>query len=241
MARPLEALSSIAQIQECVVACTRCPRLVTYLQQVAEQKVRRFRHETYWAKPVPSFGDPQARLLILGLAPAAHGGNRTGRSITGDRSGEWLYGALHAHGFASQPTATHRDDGLTLHDCFIAQVLHCAPPANKPERQEIQNCQPYLLAELRLLTHVQVIVPLGHLAFDVYLRACQHLSMPLPVPRPRFGHGQLCRLPNGLTLLPSYHPSQQNTSTGRLTRAMLDQIFATARRVLETSQAVQGH
>ncbi len=230
MTRPLETLSSIAQIQECVVACTRCPRLVTYLQQVAEQKVRRFHHETYWAKPVPSFGDPQARLLILGLAPAAHGGNRTGRSFTGDR----------AHGFASQPTATHRDDGLKLHDCFIAQVLHCAPPANKPERQEIQNCQPYLLAELRLLTNVQVIVPLGHIAFDVYLRVCQSLSIPLPVPRPRFGHGQLCRLPNGLTLLPSYHPSQQNTSTGRLTRAMLDQIFATARRVLETSQTVQG-
>jgi uracil-DNA glycosylase family 4 len=183
---------------------------------------------------VPSFGDPQARLLILGLAPAAHGGNRTGRSFTGDRSGEWLYGALHAHGFANQPTATHRDDNLRLHDCFIAQVLHCAPPANKPERQEIHNCQPYLLAELRLLTNVQVIVPLGGIAFDAYLRACKHLSMPVPVPRPRFGHGQLCRLPNGCTLLPSYHPSQQNTSTGRLTRPMLDQIFATARRLLET-------
>lgn len=236
MAQPLETLSSIAQIQERVVACTLCPRLVTYLQHIATQKVRRFRHETYWARPVPSFGDPQARLLILGLAPAAHGGNRTGRSFTGDRSGEWLYGALHAYGFASQPTATHRDDGLRLHDCFIAQVLHCAPPVNKPERQEIHNCQPYLLAELRLLTNVQVIVPLGHIAFDAYLRACQHLSIPLPVPRPRFGHGQLCRLPNGQTLLPSYHPSQQNTSTRRLTRAMLEQIFAIARRVLETSR-----
>ena len=159
--------------------------------------MRRFRHETYWARPVPSFGDARARLLILGLAPAAHGGNRTGRSFTGDRSGEWLYGALHAHGFANQPTATHRDDNLRLLDCFIAQVLHCAPPANKPERQEIHNCQPYLLAELRLLTNVQVIVPLGGIAFDAYLRACKHLSMPLPVPRPRFGHGQLCRLPNG--------------------------------------------
>ncbi len=234
MAQPLEALASIAQLQERVIACQMCPRLVTYLQQVGEQKVRRFRHETYWAKPVPSFGDPQARLLILGLAPAAHGGNRTGRSFTGDRSGEWLYGALHAHGFANQPTATHRDDGLTLHDCFIAQVLHCAPPANKPERQEIHNCQPYFLAELRLLTNVQVVVPLGNIAFDAYLRACKHLSVPLPVPRPRFGHGRLCRLPNGRTLLPSYHPSQQNTSTGRLTRPMLDQIFATARRILET-------
>jgi uracil-DNA glycosylase family 4 len=230
-----ESLSSMAQLQERIVACTLCPRLVTYLQQVAVQKVRRFRQESYWCKPVPSFGDPHARLLVLGLAPAAHGGNRTGRTFTGDRSGEWLYGALHAHGFASQPMSTQRDDGLRLHDCFITQVLHCAPPANKPARQEIDNCQPYFLAELQLLTNVQVIVPLGKIAFDAYLRACKHLRIPLPVPRPHFGHGQLCRLPNGLTLLPSYHPSQQNTSTGRLTRTMLDQIFATARRILAAS------
>ena len=128
------------------MACQPWPRFVDYQQQVAEQKVRRFRHETSWARPVPSWGDPQARLLILGLAPAAHGGNRTGRSFTGDRSGEWLYGALHAYGFANQPTATHRDDNLWLHDCFIAPVLHCASPANQPERQEIHNCQPYLLS-----------------------------------------------------------------------------------------------
>jgi len=232
MAPPSEALSSIGQLQAHIVGCTLCPRLVAYLHHVATQKVRRFRQETYWSKPVPSFGDPQARLLVLGLAPAAHGGNRTGRTFTGDRSGEWLYGALHAHGFANLPMSTHRDDGLQLRDCFITQVLHCAPPANKPERQEIANCQPYLLAELQLLTHVQVIVPLGKIAFDAYLRACRHLHIPLPVPQPRFGHGQLCRLPNGCTLLPSYHPSQQNTATGRLTRAMLDQIFATARRVI---------
>lgn len=234
MTLPAATFSSIAQLQEHTVACTLCPRLVAYLHQMAEQKVRRFRHETYWSKPVPSFGDPQARLLVLGLAPAAHGGNRTGRTFTGDRSGEWLYGALHAHGFASQPTSTHRDDGLTLHDCFITQAIHCAPPANKPAREEIQNCQPYLLAELQLLTNVQVLVPLGKIAFDAYLRACKYLHLPLPIPQPRFGHGQLCRLPNGLTLLPSYHPSQQNTSTGRLTRTMLDQIFATAREILAT-------
>lgn len=229
--------ASLPQVQDAIVACTQCPRLGPYLHQVASQKVRRFQHETYWGRPVPSFGDPQARLLVLGLAPAAHGGNRTGRSFTGDRSGDWLFTALHAHGFASQPTSQHRDDGLTLHGCYIAQVLHCAPPANKPERQEVANCQPYLLAELRLLTQVQVVVPLGHLAFDAYLRACQALALPLPTPRPRFGHGQLCRLPTGQTLLPSYHPSQQNTSTGRVTHAMLAAIFATARQILDAYPA----
>lgn len=232
MPRPSEVQSPLALLQERIVACTLCPRLVAYRRQVAEQKVRRFRQETYWSKPVPSFGDPHARLLVLGLAPAAHGGNRTGRTFTGDRSSAWLYGALHAHGFASQPTSVHRDDGLRLHDCFITQVLHCAPPANKPAPQEMANCQSYLLAELQLLTNVQVVVPLGKIAFDAYLRACKHLHIPLPAPRPRFGHGQRYRLPNGLTLLPSYHPSQQNTATGRLTRTMLDQIFATARAIL---------
>lgn len=229
----MQLLQTIAQIQESIVGCTRCPRLVAYRQQVAVQKVRRFQHETYWGKPVPSFGDPQARVLIVGLAPAAHGGNRTGRAFTGDRSGEWMYGALYASGFASQPTATHCEDGLTLHDCFITQVLHCAPPANKPERQEAEACQTYMLAELRLLTQIQVVVPLGKIAFDAYLRACRLLDIPLPSPRPQFGHGQLARFPNGLVLLPSYHPSQQNTSTGRLTRTMLHAIFVTARKILE--------
>src|SRR6059036_2620789 len=154
-----------------IVACRKCPRLVRYREHVARTKRAAFRDWDYWGRPVPGFGDPQARLLVLGLAPAAHGGNRTGRTFTGDRSGEWLYGALHAHGFANQPMSTHRDDGLQLHDCFITQVLHCAPPANKPERQEIVNCRSYLLAELQLLTHVQVIVPLGKIAFDAYLRA----------------------------------------------------------------------
>jgi uracil-DNA glycosylase family 4 len=144
-----------------------------------------------------------------------------------------MYGALHASGFASQPTATHREDGLTLHDCFITQVLHCAPPANKPARQEVATCQTYMLAELQLLTQVQVVVPLGKIAFDAYLRACRLLDILLPSPRPQFGHGQLARFSNGPVLLPSYHPSQQNTSTGRLTRTMLHAIFVTARRILE--------
>lgn len=235
MPRLPQRVRSIAQVQEYIVGCQRCPRLVHYLQQVATEKVRRFRHETYWGKPVPSFGDPQARLLLLGLAPAAHGGNRTGRSFTGDRSGDWLYEALHAYGFASQPTSTRRDDGLTLHDCYIAQVIHCAPPANIPVRQEIDQCRPYLLAELQLLTRLRVVVPLGKIAFDTFLHTCKQRRIVLPSPLPRFGHGQPTQLPNGLTLLPSYHPSQQNTSTGRLTRPMLHHIFATVRHVLEAS------
>lgn len=224
---------AIAQLQETIIACTHCPRLVAYRQQIGEHKVRRFQQAVYWAKPVPSFGDPQARLLIVGLAPAAHGGNRTGRAFTGDRSGEWLYGALHAHGFANQPTSTQREDGLTLHDCFITQVLHCAPPANQPQREEIAQCQPYMLTELRLLSNVRVIVPLGKIAFDTFLRACRTLEIPVPTPLPRFGHGLRTLLPNGQVLLPSYHPSQQNTHTGRLTHAMWQSVFATARSVLE--------
>jgi uracil-DNA glycosylase family 4 len=223
----------LAQLQDTIIACTHCPRLVVYRQHIGAHKVRRFQHASYWAKPVPSFGDPQARLLIVGLAPAAHGGNRTGRAFTGDRSGEWLYGVLHAYGFANQPTSTQREDGLMLHDCFITQVLHCAPPANKPLREEIAQCQPYMLTELRLLPNLRVIVPLGKIAFDTFLRACRTLDIPVPTPLPRFGHGLCTTLPNGLVLLPSYHPSQQNTHTGRLTHTMWQHIFARARSVLD--------
>jgi uracil-DNA glycosylase len=234
--RELENHLTIAQLQETIITCTHCPRLVTYRQQTGERKVRRFQHEPYWARPVPSFGDPQARLLIVGLAPAAHGGNRTGRAFTGDRSGEWLYGALYAHGFANQPLSAQRGDGLTLHDCFITQVLHCVPPENKPARQEIDRCQSYMLTELRLLPNVRVIVPLGKIAFDTILRAYRALAMPFPTPLPRFGHGVLSTLPNGLVLLPSYHPSQQNTQTGRLTQPMWYSVFATARAVLDAME-----
>lgn len=223
---------SLAQMHERIEACTLCPRLVVYLQQVAREKVRRFRTETYWSKPVPSFGDPHARVLIVGLAPAAHGGNRTGRAFTGDRSGDWLYGALHAHGFANQATSSHRADGLQLQDCYITQAVHCAPPANKPARQELAQCQDYLLAELRMLPTVRVVIPLGNIAFQAYLRAWRLLGRALPTPLPRFGHGRLAVLSEGQTLVPSYHPSQQNTHTGRLTHAMFDDIFATARRLV---------
>jgi uracil-DNA glycosylase family 4 len=205
---------------------------VAYQRQVARDKVRRFRDETYWSKPVPSFGDPAARLVIVGLAPAAHGGNRTGRAFTGDRSGAWLYEALHTYGFANQSSSVHRHDALQLHDCYITQVLHCAPPANRPTAQEIASCQPYLLTELRLLTRVRLLLPLGKIAFDACLRACHALNLSLPTPRPHFGHGLQYQLGNDLTLLASYHPSQQNTHTGRLTRQMFHDIFATARALL---------
>ena len=222
---------SLKKLQTSIVKCTRCPRLVAYRKQVARDKVRRFRQETYWGKPVPSFGDAQARLLLIGLAPAAHGANRTGRAFTGDRSGAWLYDALYTYGFASQPDSEHRGDGLELRDCYITQVLHCAPPGNKPAREEMAQCQSYMLAELALLKRLQVVVPLGKIAFDAYVRACQQLDL-LPGSKPRFGHGLQYPLSNGLTLLPSYHPSQQNTQTGRLTRVMFHDIFAAVRQVL---------
>lgn len=219
---------TLAQLQKKIVRCTQCPRLVTYRKAVAVNKVRRFREHDYWGKPVPSFGDPNARLLLIGLAPAAHGGNRTGRAFTGDRSGEWLYDALYRHGFANQPTSEHRDDGLALQDCYIAQVLHCAPPANKPTRQEMQHCETYLRSEIALLPRLRVITPLGKIAFDACLRACRELAYPLPTPAPRFAHGVMYPLDNGIALLPSYHPSQQNTQTGRLTREMFHRVFAQA-------------
>jgi uracil-DNA glycosylase family 4 len=241
MAENLCATSgTIAQLQDTIIACTRCPRLVAHRRQVAEHKVRRFRHDHYWGRPVPSFGDHTARLLIVGLAPAAHGGNRTGRAFTGDRSGSWLHEALYTFGFASQPTSERHDDGLILRDCYITQVLHCAPPGNKPTHEEIDSCQPYMLAEFRMLTNVRVLIPLGKIAFDACLRIYRQLYRTLPTPLPRFGHGLQYRLPNDLILLPSYHPSQQNTHTGRLTRAMFHQIFAAARAVLSISLHNRG-
>jgi uracil-DNA glycosylase family 4 len=195
-------------------------------------KVRRFREWDYWGRPVPGFGDSGARLLVVGLAPAAHGGNRTGRIFTGDRSGDWLYRALYRFGFASQPDSVSRDDGMRLADCYITATVRCAPPGNKPLPEEFNRCRPFLVEELRLLKQVRVVVALGKVAFDGYLKACRDLSHAMPRPRPAFGHGRLYRLPWGVTLLASYHPSQQNTLTGKLTAPMFDSVFAKARKLL---------
>ena len=189
----------------------------------------------YWGRPLPAFGDPQARVLILGLAPAAHGGNRTGRMFTGDRSGDWLYGTLYKYGFASTPHSRHRDDGLTVHDVYITAALRCAPPFNKPLPKELANCRPYLLRELELLKDVRIVVALGKIAFETYLATYRDRGMALPSPRPRFGHGMTYALSDGRNLVGSYHPSQQNTQTGRLTVEMFEDVFATVRRMLSGS------
>ena len=206
-----------------------------YREGVARTKRRMYRDAEYWGRPLPGFGDPDARLLLVGLAPAAHGGNRTGRMFTGDRSGDWLYGALHKFGFANQATSTHRGDGLSLHDAYVTAAIRCAPPANKPLRDELLSCRPYLLAELASLTRLEVVVALGRIAFDAYLAAHRvSLGAGAPhFPKPAFSHGGVQPLPGGVTLVSSYHPSQQNTQTGRLTRDMFEGVFASVRRLLD--------
>ncbi len=214
-----------------IVECERCPRLREHCRAVAREKRRAYSDWEYWGKPVPGFGDPEARLLILGLAPGAHGSNRTGRPFTGDGSGNFLYPVLHRAGFASQPTAVHKDDGLTLTDAFITSVGRCAPPANKPTPKELANCAPFLDRELAGLRNVRVVVALGKIAFDGYLAALKRVGA-LPTKNGfRFAHGARYRLPNGVTLLCSYHPSLQNTQTGKLTRGMLLEVFRQARRL----------
>ena len=220
------------QLHQTIVACRKCPRLVRWRELVARNPPRRYRDEKYWARPLPGFGDPDARLLIIGLAPAAHGGNRTGRIFTGDRSGDWLYGALHAAGFANQPDSIHRNDGLKLMDCYITAAVRCAPPDNKPSRVEFERCRPYLVQELQLFKTVRVVIALGKIAFDSFLSAYQENDGTIPKPRPRFGHGASVILPDGVTLICSYHPSQQNTFTGKLTRPMFQSIFERAQAVL---------
>jgi uracil-DNA glycosylase family 4 len=210
-----------------IIACRKCPRLVHWREQVACEKRAAFRDQEYWGRPIPGFGDSRARVLICGLAPAAHGGNRTGRVFTGDRSGDWLFAAMHGAGFANQPTSTHLDDGLRLRNCYVTACVRCAPPANRPTTQERDNCLPYLVEDLRLLKGVRVIVCLGGFAWEGVLRALRSAGVTAPR-KPTFGHGNEAVL-GSYTLLGCYHPSQQNTFTGRLTKPMLDAVFQRAR------------
>jgi uracil-DNA glycosylase family 4 len=224
---------SLDALREEVIRCRKCPRLVRHRERVALVKTRRFESEEYWGKPLPGFGASRARLLIVGLAPAAHGGNRTGRLFTGDRSGDWLYEALHRYGFASSPLSVSRDDGLRLEDAYICAVVRCAPPENRPTREEIEHCRSYLVRELEALDRLHVVVALGRIAFDGFLAARRELGREPPRPRPKFSHGSEHRLEPGVTLLASYHPSQQNTFTGKLTRSMFHQVFRRARTLLK--------
>ena len=218
----------MAALMDEVTSCFACPRLVEWREQVAIEKRAAFSSETYWGRPVPSFGDPAARVLVLGLAPAAHGGNRTGRIFTGDRSGDWLFASMHRTGFANQPTSTARNDGLRLTGAWITAPVRCAPPANKPTIEERDACFPYLLRELGLLDEVRVIVALGGFAWDAALRAATALGQPRPRPKPRFGHSAEADA-GRYKVIGCYHVSQQNTFTGRLTEPMLDEVFLRAR------------
>ncbi len=228
--------TALHAVRNAIVSCERCPRLRAYCARIGREKRRAFRDEVYWARPVPGFGDPRARLLIVGLAPAAHGANRTGRVFTGDGvggSGDFLMSALHRAGFANLPTSHHPDDGLKLRDAFIAAAVRCAPPDNKPTPEEIANCLPHLDAEIAALPRVRAIVALGAIGFDAYLRLLKHRGMTMS-PRPQFGHASAYALPNGQHLLGCYHPSRQNTNTGKLTATMMDDVFRLARRVLRS-------
>jgi uracil-DNA glycosylase family 4 len=229
----VSAAPALAALEAQVVACRRCPRLVAWREQVARERRAAFAAEEYWGRPVPGFGDPGARVLVFGLAPAAHGGNRTGRVFTGDRSGDWLFAAMHRAGFANQPISTHRDDGLRLIDAWIAAAVRCAPPANRPTPAERDTCLPWTVRELELLPHVRLIVCLGGFAWDAALRLRAAAGLPNPRPRPRFGHDVLFDAGDRLPLLGCFHPSQQNTFTGKLTEGMMEAVFARARALVD--------
>ena len=234
MNRPRQKSSKTIQSE--IVECRLCPRLVAWREEVAAKKRRKYIDEEYWGRPVPSFGSPRARLLVVGLAPAAHGGNRTGRVFTGDESGNWLYRALYRAGFANQPTSVRRGDGLRLIESYVTAVCHCAPPQNKLLPAEILNCRPFMLRELAMLADVRVVVGLGKTAFDRIFDCIRDSGRTTLKARPRFGHGVSYRLSERLTLFGSYHPSQQNTFTGKLTEAMLDKVFIQAGRILKGSE-----
>jgi uracil-DNA glycosylase len=221
---------SLERLNEEIVNCVRCPRLVEWRAEAAANPPRRYRGQQYWGRPIPGFGDPEASVLLVGLAPAAHGANRTGRMFTGDRSGDWLYAALHRAGLANRATAVDRDDGLRLDGAYITAVNRCPPPANKPTTVERDNCLPFLVRELGLLERARVIVTLGSYAWDGTLRALREHAVEVPRPKPRFGHAAEARV-GPYTLLGCYHPSQQNTFTGKLTEEMLDSVFARAREL----------
>ncbi len=220
----------LAELDVEITSCRACPRLVAWREEVARVKRRAFADETYWGRPAPGFGPADARLLVLGLAPAAHGANRTGRMFTGDRSGDWLYAALWRAGYANQPTSHHLGDSLELTDCRVTASVHCAPPANKPTPAERDNCSSWLDAEVALLPRLEVIVALGTFAWDSALALAGRFGWDVPRPKPRFGHGAETSL-GPVSLLGSYHVSQQNTFTGRLTEPMLDAVFARAREL----------
>ena len=232
-------MPSLKSIERAIVACERCPELRTYCAQVAREKRRAYDGETYWGKPVPPFGDPGARVMLVGLAPGAHGSNRTGRPFTGDASGEFMYPALHRAGFASQARATDRDDGLRLIDCFITSAGRCAPPKNKPTPQQLRNCFPFLLQEFDALPTLRIMIGLGSIGFDAILKVLRERGFGFETP-PVFGHGTEAIATSGarrVTVIASYHPSRQNTNTGKLTVPMFDAIFTRAKTLLRESRS----
>jgi uracil-DNA glycosylase len=234
-ARNTSVARRLAVVRDDIVSCARCPRLREYCQRIAREKRAAYRHDTYWGKPVPGFGDPNARIVLIGLAPAAHGANRTGRNFTGDGvggSGDFLMAALHANGLASQPTSQRPDDGLTLSDAWIAAAVRCAPPDNKPAPDEIANCHDHLVAELAALPRLRVFVPLGRIAFDACWRLLAARGI-RPRSKPAFAHGAVHRNADGSAVIASYHPSRQNTHTGRLTPPMLREVFRDAVKLAE--------
>lgn len=226
-------MTMLANLNRRLAKCRACPRLVEYRERIGRERKRAYHDWSYWSRPVPGFGDPKARLVLVGLAPGAHGSNRTGRMFTGDASGDWLYDALHQFGFANQAVSASRDDGLHLHDCYITAAVRCAPPGNKPVKAEFDACRPYLVEELRLLHSTRVVMGLGRIGFEAWLKAAGWWTAMPPADRPRFAHGAETTLPDGTCLIASYHPSRQNTNTGTLTRRMWHAVFRRARRLLD--------